>query len=298
MVGRNRPAVAGRRTVVDRVADAASLTRVENCVAAGAATVLGGYLAGGGAAVGSSRVLRAAVVVAAIVGATNVLNDAVDVEVDRLTKPFRAIPSGRVSRDAARRMAAWLGGVSLVVAATLGLGPATVAAAFLGLSVAYCHNLKSSVLVGNGVVAFLTASTLLYGAWVTGLGGRGIGDALLAAVVILPFIMAFEVLKCVEDCEADAAGGVRTVATAWGIPRSVLLCQCLLAGLAAALAAGSLAGWISLRYAVATSVGTVVPSLVAVLSMGREPSPAAARGRVKLMKVAWVSGLSSVALLR
>lgn len=295
MVGRNRPAV-GRRTVVGRLADAASLARIENGVAAGAATVLGGYLSVGGQAAGSSRVLRAAVTVATIVSATNVLNDAVDVDIDRLTKPFRAIPSGRVSPEAARRVAQWLGGASLAVSATLGPGPFTVAAAFLALSVAYCLRLKSTVLLGNGVVAFLTASTLVYGAWVA--GGHGTSDALLAAVVILPFIVTFEVLKCVEDCDADAAAGVRTVATAWGVRRSVLLCQCLLTVLAATLATGSLAGWVPMRYAVATSAGTVLPSLAAVLSLERVPSPGSARARVKFMKAAWVTGLASVALLR
>jgi geranylgeranylglycerol-phosphate geranylgeranyltransferase len=298
MGGRNRPALAERRTVGGRVADAASLTRLENCVAAGVATVLGGYLAGGGQAAGSSRVFRAALTVAGIVAATNVLNDAVDVEVDRLAKPFRAIPSGRVSQDAARRMAWWLGAISILIAATLGAGPAAVAAAFLGLSVAYCHRLKSTVLVGNAVVAFLTASTLVYGAWVAGPGGRGVGHALLAAIVILPFIVAFEVLKCVEDRDTDAAGGLRTVATDWGVQRSVLLCQCLLAVLAIALAVGSLAGWLPMPYALATLAGTVLPSLVAVLRLDRMPSPAAARGRVQLMKVAWITGLGSVALLR
>lgn len=298
VVERNRPALAGRRTIAGRVADVASLTRIENCLAAGVATVLGGYLAGGGEAAGSSRVLRAAVTVACIVAATNVLNDAVDVEVDRLAKPFRAIPSGRVSQDGARRMARWFGVTSILVAATLGAGAAAVAGTFLALSVAYCHRLKSTVLVGNGVVAFLTASTLVYGAWVVGSGGNSVGNALLAAIVILPFIVTFEVLKCVEDRDADAAAGVRTVATEWGLRRSVLLCQCLLTGLALALTVGTLSSWLPTPYALATLAGTVLPSLVAVLLLDRAPSPAAARGRVQLMKVAWITGLASVALLR
>ena len=255
---------------------------------------MGGYLAIGRRAASEGRVLRAAIAAGTIVASTNVLNDVCDRNLDRLKKPYRAIPSGRISVKSARRLAALLGTTSLSVAATLGVRPLAVAGTFLGLSAAYCVRLKNTVLVGNGLVALLSASTCVYGAAAT---KGSVAQSALAGSAVLPFLFAFEILKCVEDREADARSGLQTVATVWGEERSLSLCRSILGGLALGLTSAAVLQIVPARYTIAVLATSVLPSLLAVATLDPEASATAAQHRVWTMKVAWLTGLSSMLFL-
>lgn len=255
---------------------------------------MGGYLAIGRSAVSEGRVLRAAVAAGTIVASTNVLNDVCDRNLDRLNKPYRVIPSGRISVKSARSLAGLLGTTSLSVAATLGLRPLAIASAFLGLSAAYCVRLKNSVLVGNGLVALLSASTCVYGAAVT---KGSMAQSVFAGCSIFPFFFAFEILKCIEDREADARSGVKTVATVWGQERSLSLCRSILGGLALGLTSAAMLRIVPVRYTIAVLATSVLPSLFAVATLDPRAGSTVAQHRVWTMKVAWLTGLSSMLFL-
>jgi geranylgeranylglycerol-phosphate geranylgeranyltransferase len=150
-----------------------------------------------------------------------VTNDLRDVEADRVNKPDRPLPSGRVSRPAACTAAAILAVLVVGLASTVD-GLAVLAACFtLALLVAYNVRLKSTVLLGNGLIAALSGAAL-------GVGGYTVGDpwALFSqgtgwpGVLVALFILAREVLKTIEDVAGDRSIGVRTVATAWGPGRA------------------------------------------------------------------------------
>ncbi len=180
-----------------------------------------------------------------ITGFGNILNDVADLDTDRRAHPERPLPSGRIERGDALGFAFLLLGLGLweaFVAGGLILGVfAALNAALLGL---YEWKLKASGLAGNAAVAVLVGSTFVFGAT----AGRGElpgwGVAWLIAVLAAATNLARELLKDLEDAEADE-GRRRTFPMRAGRPATLVLAGLLtLAAVAASAAAVRLAdGW-------------------------------------------------------
>ncbi len=171
-----------------------------------AGTIVGGLVARGSGLVPSAGfwalVLLAGLSTACVTAAGNVLNDVLDLEIDRTNHPDRPLVTGEVPFEAARALVVVLFLTGLVVAlpviAVAPLVGVILAFAVLAL-LGYELWLKSLGFVGNLVVAFLTAMVFLYG-----------GAAASNATVLLPFAgMAFlatlsrEVIKDMEDVSGD-----------------------------------------------------------------------------------------------
>lgn len=189
------------------------LIRWENCVAVGLTTLLGAHLAGNA---GAPRALVAAAAVIALHAAGTAFNDRCDVAIDRLARPRRPLPSGRLSVEYAERLSVVLLVLGLCLSATLGPFALAVAALVAIASAAYAVRLKNSVLIGNLTVAMLSAATVPFGAAAV-LPGEAIPRAAVrGGLLILLYMVAYEVLKCLQDIESDAASGLHTIATNWG----------------------------------------------------------------------------------
>lgn len=276
------------------VGDLARLVRLPNAAVAALATVIGGHLSRS-ATPQLPVVWRGAVAVALVVAFGNAANDLADVAVDRLRRPDRPLPSGRLSVGAAKAVAAAAAAGSLALAATLPIPAAMWVLATLAASLLYDRRLKSTVLAGNALVALLSASTIPFGAVLA--GGR-IAPAALGASLVFAFMLAFEVLKDVDDRDADAAAGLRTVATVLG-PVPALRISRALPG---ALVAVGLAGWwlgVAPAHFLALAVpATLGPAVAASLMVRRGPNPAAVRAAITVLKGGWLSGLGIMLFLR
>lgn len=133
----------------------------------------------------------------------NVVNDLRDVGLDRQAHPDRPLPSGRV-----RRLEAWtLAGLLLLAGLAWTQDAGFPAFALAGLNAlllgVYEARLKAAGLPGNLLVGLLVGSTFVYGG-VVATGGlpREPMLALLAGVAALSNV-GRELLKDVEDQEAD-----------------------------------------------------------------------------------------------
>ena len=176
-----------------------------------AGVALGGLLAAGPAAFtgGDGAALALAMLSAACIGAAaNAINDVFDLEIDRVNRPDRPLPSGTVTVGTAR--AVWVAGSALGI----GLG-ALLSAVHLGLALfsvlllyGYSARLKRTPLVGNLAVALVLALALLYGGLAVAAMG---GVLLLGAGFAAGTTLAREVAKDIEDAVGDAAEGARTL---------------------------------------------------------------------------------------
>ena len=176
---------------------------------------LGGVLSGGDGALqgaAGTRLLWAALSAALIAGAANSLNDVLDLEIDRINRPERPLPSGLVSVTTARLV--WgLGTVAgVALAAFLSLTHLALALGAVGLLVVYNVSLKRVLLLGNVVVAFVIGLALVYGGWAVG----PLGPALVGAGFAFLTTLAREMIKDIEDGAGDAAAGVRTLPLVYG----------------------------------------------------------------------------------
>lgn len=200
------------------------ITRPHNAVVAGF-TALIGYLVATGTLILPSLLLAA--VVALITAAGNVINDVYDIDIDRINRPDRPIPSGAISLSGAKiyAVALFAGGIALATLTTaLCL---LIALANALILILYAAWLKRTPGIGNVAVAYLTASVFLFGGAFAGIEGL-IQNISLAAIAFLA-TLAREILKDAEDVDGDAAGGARTLPMIVGIRRTGLFafaCAC------------------------------------------------------------------------
>jgi geranylgeranylglycerol-phosphate geranylgeranyltransferase len=208
------------------------ITRPLNAVTAGLAVIVA-YLIASGTDIPEALLLF--IVVTLITAAGNVINDYFDVEIDRVNRPDRPIPSGQVSLPAARAYAVtlFLAGI-LVCLFTSGLCIAIAVFNSL-LLIGYAARLKRSPLLGNITVSYLAASMFLFGGAFNGL--PGLLHVLPFAVMTFFAMLSRELVKDAEDLEGDRASGAATIPIRYGIPATMHLALfCVLLGIVASLA--------------------------------------------------------------
>jgi geranylgeranylglycerol-phosphate geranylgeranyltransferase len=182
------------------------LMRPFNCLMAGVAAIIGLLMAGG-------RDVQPAVLiflaVFLVTGAGNAVNDYYDREIDAVNRPDRPVPSGRVTPRQALMWSYALFAAGCILAGLLNWFCLVIAVANSALLYLYARNLKTTLLMGNICVAYLTGSTFLFGGAVLGYAGM--------AAVLIPFwlssmaTMSREIMKDVEDMEGDSHAGARTL---------------------------------------------------------------------------------------
>ncbi len=151
--------------------------------------------------------------VAIATSAGNVINDLRDVDIDAINKPGRPLPSGAVSVRAAGVIYYSL----LVILLILLLNLPPVQAAWIVLWVILLHvysvRLKRLFLAGNLLVAAVSASGFLLGAY----AGGDISTGFIPAGFTFPFVTGREIVKDCEDIEGDRRCGTRTMPVLLGI---------------------------------------------------------------------------------
>jgi len=231
------------------------ITRPHNMLVA-AFGVAAGYIIAGGNSV--AEMWPTALVTAAVTGAGNIVNDCYDLQIDKVNKPRRPLPSGRLTFGAA----AWLYGVctAVITAGAFFFLPSNVALLVVSWQLAlyvYARWVKRMFVVGNLLVAAVTSSVFLAGALLT-------GNAAAAAVpvsIAFVFVLSRELIKGAEDVEGDRVSGVSTVAVVLGTDRAVLAASGLMLLLVSVIPAPALIGHYSALYLWVMEL-TVAPGLL------------------------------------
>ncbi len=177
--------------------------RLGNCFMAAVGTLVGLVVARAGP-LPLATWIAAPVAAFLVAGFGNVLNDLRDARLDAKAHPTRPLPAGRISVNDARLWA--------FVLVAFGLWEAYMAAGMATLAFAIANALalagyeawfKRAGLPGNVVIALLVASTFAFGAVATGTEVRDWG--LLWLLMAMAFLanVARELLKDVEDVDAD-----------------------------------------------------------------------------------------------
>jgi geranylgeranylglycerol-phosphate geranylgeranyltransferase len=142
----------------------------------------------------------------------NVINDYFDLEVDRANKPHRSLPSGKVTKTGALVLYLILSAAGLFLSALVNRSAFIIAgAAVVGLFF-YSASLKLELFWGNFTVAFISALAFLYG----GASVGNPGGPLIPAVFAFLYHFGREVLKDLEDMEADGLRRSRSIPLVFG----------------------------------------------------------------------------------
>jgi geranylgeranylglycerol-phosphate geranylgeranyltransferase len=213
------------------------ITRPVNSVVAGLAAVLGYLIATGTVTSGALILLP---IVAFITAAGNVINDYYDAEIDRVNRPDRPIPSGRVSQEGAKRyaIALFIIGNALCLFTNPLSNPYCLSIAVINslILVWYARHLKKAPGEGNLAVAYLTGSIFLFGG--AFVGPEGLVRNFIVFAVTLLATMARELWKAAEDVEGDLIGGALTIPVQLGVRTT---------------------GWLAFGFAIAAVVVSLLP---------------------------------------
>jgi geranylgeranylglycerol-phosphate geranylgeranyltransferase len=145
------------------------------------------------------------------------VNDIYDLDVDRVNRPDRPIPSGRVSAVEASRLSMVAFAVG-ILCSLLSLIPLAVAIAgvYAFLSWLYSSRAKKTGFAGNLIVASSLAIPFVYGGAVS---GGSIGGSLLLMMALTAFFSGVgrEVVKAMADVDGDAKREVNSIARRRGL---------------------------------------------------------------------------------
>lgn len=166
------------------------------------------------------------------ISAGNVINDYFDYKIDLINKPHRPIPSGRISPKTGRNYAYILFFLGTVCGFLISYINKDWTA-FIIVLIAdiilyiYARDLKSTPLIGNLTVGFMTGLCFAF-------GGYAINNPQIIATSwflgFFAFIMttAREITKDIEDMEGDKAEGARTFPILYGAKLSAVIAFALI----------------------------------------------------------------------
>ena len=186
------------------------LTRPLNGVIAFISAWLGGMFASQGRVenIIDIRLLLVSISALALLSAGNAINDYCDYNIDRINRPKRPLPSGRVRRRDALIFAIALVAIGIWLGALINRN-ATGIAILVGVAlVSYAFWLKRTPFVGNLVVSGLTGLTFIAG----GVAIDSVQGTLIPATFAFLFTTAREIVKDLEDTEGDLKHNLKTLA--------------------------------------------------------------------------------------
>ena len=142
-----------------------------------------------------------------------VINDYYDIEIDRINKPDRILPSGKISRDKALlySLVLFISGflISFLTSSVYCVLLALVNSILLYFYAAFW---KKSFLVGNLLVAYAAGSTFIYG----GLAAANLINSIIISLFAMIYTLLREITKDSEDATGDKQAGARTLALVLG----------------------------------------------------------------------------------
>lgn len=233
------------------------------------------------------------IVVFCISAAGMIINDIVDIEVDRVNCPERPLPSGRLSLRDARILFCFflvaglsLGGLLWGTLGGTGWAAFLIIAIGVFLVVGYSIKLKRFGITGNVVVALVTSMSLLLG----GSTQNRLDIAIWPALVAFLINMAREITKGIDDLAGDAGAGVKTLAVLWGPPKAAIAAGLFMFSTMIISPVPYILQYFNLLY-LAGILGIDILVLYVIVSLLRDPSPANAHKLKTYQKIGMFLGL-------
>ena len=211
-----------------------------------------------------------ALVVLCFAGASNILNDVLDINIDEINRPERVLTSGRLQiRDAIILMSI-LYALGIMASSYLQpLGRQIALIMVLPLLVLYTPLFKRLPFIGNLVVGSILGLVFLF----TEGAIHGHVDKMW-----IPFCLATtlstirELVKDAADIEGDAAGNLQTFPRMFGLVGTLWLLRILTLCLCFGAVLPWFEGWYGIYYFILLIAGVAIPSLYAVFIILNESS--------------------------
>ena len=245
----------------------------------------------------------AALTVFFAISAGNVINDVFDYEIDLINRPDRAIPSERISLENGRKYAYFLficsaicGIINSVI--VLNAIPAIIVIFALIALYFYASTLKTTPLIGNFLVGFMTCLCFIFGGFCAGLSTGN--EQIIYVSAFLGFFallatMGREITKDIEDMEGDKAQGAKTFPIIYGTKLSSILVFILVFIACALSPLLYITGIFNSLFLVIIAI-SVIFFLYSIIILLLKPTPETAHKTSKYLKIAMLIAFISFAI--
>ncbi|MGQ9798261.1 MAG: geranylgeranylglycerol-phosphate geranylgeranyltransferase [Ignavibacterium sp.] len=191
------------------------LTRPLNSLITALVVLVGGVISSFQNSIEINLILAS--VAASIVAASgNVINDMFDIEIDKIAHPERPLASGKLKTIEAKYFYIVLIIISISISLILTNHLLIITVFAISLLFLYSFILKKIPLVGNIVIALLTALAFLFG----GVAVDNFSGAIIPAIFAFLINLIRELVKDAEDYEGDKTYSVNTFPIKFGMKRT------------------------------------------------------------------------------
>lgn len=139
-----------------------------------------------------------------------VFNDIIDLPIDRINRPDRPLPSGKIKVRQAFALGTLLGISGITFSYMTGIETFILALGFWIIGILYNLYFKGTPLIGNMIVSLSIAIPFIYGALMTNKGFSDVNTYILAFTAFT--INTYrEIIKDIADVEGDKEKGLTTL---------------------------------------------------------------------------------------
>ena len=211
-----------------------------------------------------------ALVVLCFAGASNILNDVLDINIDKINRPNRMLPSGHLKIQEALILMSILYALGIMATSYLHpVGQQIALALVLPLLALYTPLFKRLPFIGNLVVGAILGLVFIF------TEGAIMGNV---DKMWIPFCLATtlssvrELVKDAADMEGDAVGDLQTFPRKYGLITTLWLLRILTIALCFGAIIPWFEGWYGNYYLFLLIGGVALPSLYAVFILLQETS--------------------------
>ena len=234
-------------------------------------------------------ILLAGLTGALVAAGANAINDAFDIDIDRINRPDRPLPRGALTIQDAQKMWLIVSIVALGINLFLNLTALLIVMLTIALLYLYSARLKRTVLLGNIVIGLMTGMAFIYGGVVAG----RIEHAVVPAIFAFLINLARELLKDIEDMEGDRKEHAVTLPIKYGIAPALVLAT---ASLLILIGTTIVVSIYQLYHSAFLFIVIIADCLicVSIILMWRDRSSMAMRRVSTILKISMVIGLISI----
>ncbi len=201
-----------------------SLIRIRNCFIVFFGVLIGAMLiTDGGEIIPPSKLVYIAGFSAAfIMMGGNTLNDYFDIDIDKVNKPNKPLPSGKISRSDTLMLSIGLFLIGAGLAKSINIYCLSLAVVNIVMLILYAIYSKRLILISNFTIAYLVASVFLFGALSAGNVDLLTKSRFVVVLSVCAFFMTFsrEIVKDIEDIEGDKKMYSQTLPIVYGAKKA------------------------------------------------------------------------------
>ena len=267
------------------------LTRPLNVLISGSAMVVSAAILN---SLEETRILVLIVlIVMSYTAAANAINDVLDLEIDKINRPSRPIPSKNLKKRTALEFSFTLFLVGSILSLQLPTAAQFISIVIsMPLMIVYSTNLKSKPLIGNIAVSFTISLSFIF----CGAAFENIFPMWTPGLLAFGLTLIREIIKDIADLEGDRIAKCRTYPIQHGLEATVKLVSILSCIFSVVILIPYFNNVYNYRYLIFLVIGVELPLIIVVFSLIKNPTILVANQGSMILKFSTIMGLIAIYL--